>query len=205
MSKKSFRFAPSNEQELAFRNGAATPATEPRWTAKPRTTVGGRPFPTQFRGLGLFLVLGLGLFLAWGALVGCGDNRPRSGAAELPAESNGVGVPGDTAGTRETPQASAVRVRVLRGPSAEIIEGTVAWQAEMTVFDVISRFSPSLDVESTGQGEALFVKSIAGQKNLGSAGDNWIYRVNGQLGDRSCGVYPVAAGDEVVWSFGKYE
>jgi hypothetical protein len=94
---------------------------------------------------------------------------------------------------------------VLRGPTAEIIEGTVVWQAEMTVFDVISRFSPSLDVESTGQGEALFVKSIAGQKNLGSAGDNWIYRVNGQLGDRSCGVYPVAAGDEVVWSFGKYE
>lgn len=79
------------------------------------------------------------------------------------------------------------------------------WQAEMTVFDVISRFSPSLDVESTGQGETLFVKSIAGQKNLGSAGDNWIYRVNGQLGDCSCGVYPVAAGDEVVWSFGKYE
>lgn len=102
-------------------------------------------------------------------------------------------------------QAAAIRVRVLRGPAAEIIEGTVVWQAEMTVFDVISRFSPSLDVESTGQGEALFVKSIAGQKNLGSAGDNWIYRVNGQLGDRSCGVYPVAAGDEVVWSFGKYE
>ncbi len=102
-------------------------------------------------------------------------------------------------------QAAAIRVRVLRGPTAEIIEGTVVWQAEMTVFDVISRFSPSLDVESTGQGEALFVKSIAGQKNLGSAGDNWIYRVNGQLGDRSCGVYPVAAGDEVVWSFGKYE
>ncbi len=147
-------------------------------------------------------------------LVGGGGCQPGPGPAESgqPTAADGRQQLAEAPSTRDSADARAadaraaeIRVRVLRGPTAEIIEGTVVWQAEMTVFDVISRFSPSLDVESTGQGEALFVKSIAGQKNLGSAGDNWIYRVNGQLGDRSCGVYPVAAGDEVVWSFGKYE
>jgi hypothetical protein len=97
-----------------------------------------------------------------------------------------------------------VRLRVVH-PSLEPVAGQVAWSEGMTVFDVMQGFSPSLDVISTGQGESLFVKSIAGQANLGASGDNWIYRVNGELGDRSCGVYPVSPGDEIVWSFGKYQ
>jgi hypothetical protein len=189
---------PENGAEPAGRQGAAKTGAQRRRVAKPGAKIGYRLFWRQ--------CLVLSVALGWGALVGCGENRTPSGNSELPATRLAPGGdPSETAGTPETPEAAAVRVRVLRGVTAEIIEGTVPWQTEMTVFDVISRFSPALGVESTGQGESLFVKSIAGQKNLGSAGDNWIYRVNGQLGDRSCAVYPVSAGDEVVWSFGKYE
>lgn len=103
------------------------------------------------------------------------------------------------------PVEKVVRVKIQRGDGAEVLEGTVPWTEGMTVFDALSGVSPPIAVESTGQGEALFVKSIAGQANLGSAGDNWIYRVNGQLGDCSSGIYELEAGDEVLWSFGKYE
>ena len=37
-----------------------------------------------------------------------------------------------------------------------------------------------------------------------SAGDNWVYRVNGVLGDKSSGLYRVNPGDHVIWGFGKY-
>lgn len=150
------------------------------------------------------------LTLLVASLSGCGpgaapseDPGKAANGGTSPAAEGAVAGSGESSQTQ--PESAPIRVRVRRGADSEWIEGTVPWQADMTVFDAISRFSPSLDVESTGQGETLFVKSIAGQKNLGSAGDNWIYRVNGQLGDRSCAVYPVAAGDEVIWSFGKYE
>lgn len=104
-----------------------------------------------------------------------------------------------------SPTEQIVRVKIFRGVGTEPLVGTTSWSSGMTVFDALSGVSPVVAVESTGQGESLFVKSIAGQANLGSAGDNWIYRVNGNLGDRSSGVYEVEAGDEVVWSFGKYE
>lgn len=147
------------------------------------------------------------------SLVGCNTNKAPTESKPDSAKVHST----DPSSATKQPKLSAsdspngdeieqvIRVKIVRGADAEPIEGTATWAAGMTVFDAISALSPSVDVESTGQGEALFVKSIAGQANLGAAGDNWIYRVNGQLGDRSCGVYELQAGDEVVWSFGKYE
>ena len=62
-----------------------------------------------------------------------------------------------------------------------------------------------LDFESTGrEADKKFVTSIGGVDNLVAAGDNWVYRVNGKLGDKSSGLYPVEPGDELLWVFGKY-
>ena len=41
--------------------------------------------------------------------------------------------------------------------------------------------------------------------NLAGDGKNWIYRVNGVLGDKGSGVFAVKPQDKAVWSFGKYE
>ena len=41
-------------------------------------------------------------------------------------------------------------------------------------------------------------------KNEGGGGRGWTYRVNGKLGDRSLGVFPLKAGDAVLWKFEKY-
>ncbi len=59
-----------------------------------------------------------------------------------------------------------------------------------------------LKYESIGSGETTFVKAIDGITNEGSDGKNWIYRVNGKLGDKSAGIYTVAPGDRISWSWG---
>ncbi len=143
--------------------------------------------------------------------VGCNaESKPESARESDAVTGDAQGSPANAgAGSGATsPQdrvADVVRVRVVKNAGSEAMEGEVEWTPGMTVFDVLDGFSPSLAVSSTGQGESLFVKSIAGQENLGSAGDNWVFRVNGQLGDRSCGIIAVSPGDEVVWSFGKYQ
>lgn len=55
-----------------------------------------------------------------------------------------------------------------------------------------------------GEGEMTFVKSIGGVANQQAAGDNWVYRVNGKLGNVGAGVREVAQGDQITWSFGSY-
>ncbi len=86
------------------------------------------------------------------------------------------------------------------------IKMEVPCSADATVLSVLShaRDSGGLVFESRGEGEMAFVTSIGGVENQRSDGDNWVYRVNGQLGDKSCGVFSVKPGDRVLWVFGKY-
>jgi hypothetical protein len=125
---------------------------------------------------------------------------PDTPAIQIESPSSTAGKPAIEPGLEQV-----VNVQIRRSTGTEPLEGTSAWSSGTTVFEALMGLSPAVAVESTGQGESLFVKSIAGQANLGSAGDNWIYRVNGKLGDCSCAVYELEAGDTVVWSFGKYE
>ena len=83
----------------------------------------------------------------------------------------------------------------------------VPLSADATVLSVLeqAQVEGALTFESRGQGESAFLKSINGVENEGAGGDNWVYRVNGQLGDRSFGVYKVEADDQILWSFGKYQ
>ncbi len=56
-----------------------------------------------------------------------------------------------------------------------------------------------------GSGEIAFLTEIDGVANEGGGGRNWVFHVNGKLGDRSCGVTSLKAGDTVLWRFQKYE
>lgn len=61
-----------------------------------------------------------------------------------------------------------------------------------------------INFESLGAGETAFIKSIEGVENEGANGDNWVYRVNGKLADRSCGIFSIRPGDKIEWRFGRY-
>ena len=65
-----------------------------------------------------------------------------------------------------------------------------------------AREMKKLKFDSRGVGETAFLSSIDGVKNEGADGKNWIYKVNGQLGDKSAGIYELDPGDTVIWTFG---
>ena len=121
-----------------------------------------------------------------------------------PARAGGVAV-GREVGV---PAADTARLVIRHGDGTETHYPALAHAAEMTVYDLMrsaSRLdSPrALKFESTGQGELVFVKAIAGQANEGNRGGkrNWIFRINGKLGNASCAETKVQPGDEVTWTF----
>lgn len=101
-----------------------------------------------------------------------------------------------------------VEVKIVFGSERESIQGEVDCMGDSTVFSVLQAAADEMGfaVESTGvlKGDK-FITSIGGVENLAGDGKNWIYRVNGVLGDKGSGVFAVKPQDKVVWSFGKYE
>jgi hypothetical protein len=87
------------------------------------------------------------------------------------------------------------------------LELEVPCSTESTAFEVLKIASrqAGFSLETTGQGQTAFVKSIAGVANQGAGGDNWVFHVNGALADRGSGVYPLQSKDQLRWVFGKYE
>lgn len=84
--------------------------------------------------------------------------------------------------------------------------GSVLVPADATAFEALRLFAKerNLPVEHRGSGETLFVVAIGGVANEGAGGDNWVYLVNDQLGDRSSGARKLSPGDRLVWRFGSY-
>ena len=76
----------------------------------------------------------------------------------------------------------------------------------MTVLDALlaAQKNPrGIRLKTRGSGQTAFVEKIDDLKNEGS-GRNWIFRVNGKLSNRGCGVVPLKSGDTILWKFGKY-
>jgi len=122
-------------------------------------------------------------------LVGCGD----SGTALL--------VPDDAK------VAGTVDLVIDFQSDREPIRVPIPCSADSTVFSILTRAKNlgDLDFESRGSGPASkFVTSIAGVENQAAAGDNWVFRVNGELADKGCGEFSVRPGDQVQWFFGDY-
>jgi hypothetical protein len=101
-----------------------------------------------------------------------------------------------------------VQVEIRFGSGREGIQNQVDCMNDSTVYSVLQAASDKGEFafESTGllKGDK-FITSIGGVDNLAGGGRNWIYRVNGVLGDKGAGVFAVKPQDRVVWSFGKYE
>ncbi len=139
--------------------------------------------PLQYRAVVQIITATLAVFVL--AFVGC-DSSP------LPSESKTV--------------AGTVDLKVNFNSDKKPISVAIPCSSESTVFSILERAKNLGDVkfEATGSGETTFVSSIGGVANAGASGDNWVYRVNGKLGDKSCGAFEVKPGDKIEWRFGKY-
>lgn len=81
----------------------------------------------------------------------------------------------------------------------------IPWREGMTVRDALlaaQEHRRGVKFQERGSGATAFLTQLDDLKNEGS-GRNWIYRVNGQIADRSFAVYRLEAGDTVLWKFEK--
>ncbi len=122
------------------------------------------------------------------------------------ADSEGIGTNQKNASANLA--IGSVEVKIVFGSDREAIQSEVDCMGDSTVYSVLRAASDKMGfaVESTGvlKGDK-FITSIGGVENLAGDGGNWIYRVNGVLGDKGSGAFAVKPSDKVVWSFGKYE
>ncbi len=133
------------------------------------------------------IVLVAGLLLT--GIAGCesaGQNRPN----ELPEKFS----------------KKTVAVSIGFGNRRAAKQFTVPYSDESTVLSILDRAQSNgdLSIDYRGSGESAFVTSIDGIENQGADGDNWVYRVNGKLADRSCGIFAIKPGDEIAWTLGPY-
>lgn len=107
----------------------------------------------------------------------------------------------------ETPKENTVKLTIDYGDGVQKVFVALPWKEKLTVFGALeaaAKHPRGIKVAHQGAGETLFVTAIDDRKNEGR-GRNWLYEVNGKLGNKSAGVYELSAGDSVLWRFGKYE
>lgn len=110
--------------------------------------------------------------------------------------------------TRSDAMVRSVELVIDYGEDVQKVYGLVPWKPDMTVQDVLNhaRGLPAprgLAYQSNGTGERAFLTSIDGLANEGGGAErkNWIFEVNGVMGQSSFGVARVQAGDKIGWRF----
>ncbi len=102
---------------------------------------------------------------------------------------------------------AAVELVVDYGDGVEKRFKSLPWSQNMTVLDALNAAKSSphgITFEHRGSGDSVFLLKIddLGNEGGGKGKRNWLYEVNGKLGNKSCGIFQVAEGDRIVWTFG---
>jgi hypothetical protein len=84
---------------------------------------------------------------------------------------------------------------------------SIPWKDEMTVIDAMefaAQHPRGIRFECRGRDATALLLQIDDLRNQGGSGLNWIYRVNGKLGDRSLATFRLQPGDAILWKFDEY-
>lgn len=84
---------------------------------------------------------------------------------------------------------------------------TVPWREKMTVGDLLrvaQQHRRGIKLTIRGRGKMSLLAQIDDLKNQGGRGQNWVFRVNRKLSDRSFEVHELESGDTVLWKFDEY-
>jgi hypothetical protein len=100
----------------------------------------------------------------------------------------------------------SLQIQIAGQKTPKRVDG-IPYHKGMTVLELMEYTKQKKKVTFTYRGNqsTAFLMSIDGVKNKGARGDNWIFRVNNNLGKKSFGVTKLKAGDEVTWTYGKYK
>lgn len=100
-----------------------------------------------------------------------------------------------------------VRLTIAYGDGVEKVFSQLPWKEGITAFDALqaaAKHPRGIKLAHQGSGATTLVTAIDDLKNEGR-GRNWLFEVNGKLGEKSCAISELAAGDTVLWRFAKYK
>ncbi len=108
------------------------------------------------------------------------------------------------------PATKSVELTVDYGDGVQKRFTAIPFADKMTVLDALQaakKHKRGIDFELAGKDDMAMLVTIDGQKNQGGGADskNWVYRINGKMAHRSCGVQTLSAGDVVLWRFEVYD
>ncbi|QDU26141.1 hypothetical protein ETAA8_12150 [Anatilimnocola aggregata] len=96
-----------------------------------------------------------------------------------------------------------VRLTIDYGDGVKKEFTAIPWKEKLTVFDALqaaAKHPRGVQFKHRGKDATVLVTAIDDLTNQ-SGGKNWLYEVNGTLGDRSCAVFEVQPGDTLLWKF----
>lgn len=119
-----------------------------------------------------------------------------------------IGLAGTRAAAEPTAATATKTVKVIIDycDGVEKHFASIPWREGMTVLEALKSAQAhprGIRVVQRGTGATAFVTQIDDLANEGN-GRNWVYRVNGKLGDVGCGARQLVAGDSVLWKFEVY-
>jgi hypothetical protein len=130
--------------------------------------------------------------------IGCQSNEPASDAAAA-ANKLELAAEGEPAVELVIDYGDGVEKRLHRIPFRE---GMTAKDA----MDSAARHPRGIAYQKKGSGELAMLTAIDDLANqAGSAGKNWLFRVNGELATKSFDAYELSPGDVILWKFEDYK
>lgn len=144
---------------------------------------------------------------------GCsGRSGPREDLPARNAKANDQTSTAETGRDAKAVKASLPTVELVidYGDGAQKRFSGIPWKKSMTVLDVLKAAQEhphGISFSDRGSGETAMVTKIDDLANQSGGADakDWIFRINGRLGDESCGIADVRPGDTVLWKFERYE
>lgn len=99
-----------------------------------------------------------------------------------------------------------LRLKIVSGEEKQMfeIESSEKLKTVSDLLKHVAEANETFKYKSRGSGRTFFITEINGQKNEGARGRNWIYTVNGKLGNKSAGLFEIKAGDEIEWNLKRY-
>jgi hypothetical protein len=107
----------------------------------------------------------------------------------------------------EEPVQPTISLTVDYGDGVSKSFAKIPWKEKQTVWDVLQaavKHPRGIKLMHRGSGATTLVTQIDDLANEGR-GKNWLFEVNGKLGEKSCAVVELAAGDAVLWRFAEYQ
>ncbi|MDG2384262.1 MAG: DUF4430 domain-containing protein [Pirellulaceae bacterium] len=104
--------------------------------------------------------------------------------------------------------AQTVKLIIDYGDGVEKHFPQLKWAAKITVFELMQQASQhprGIQFKHQGRGSTVLLTQIDELKNQGGTAQNWIYRVNQKLGNRSIGIQELKPGDTILWKFEPYQ